>query len=105
MTDTPVEYHRSRYDAPKRKGFMGVSLQVWLIALAVVAIMFSVLIFYLQSARFELKEFNYTDEAVDVEIVEPCGNRSSTPRPLRRRSRFRSSRRRRRTGSNTRARP
>ena len=31
MTD--VEYHRSRYDVPKKKGFMGVSYPVLILSL------------------------------------------------------------------------
>ncbi|RZJ96879.1 MAG: energy transducer TonB, partial [Brevundimonas sp.] len=64
MTDTPVEYHRSRYDAPRKKGFMGVSIGVWLLSLLVVSILFAILLFYLQSAKFKLRVMDYTDDAV-----------------------------------------
>ena len=38
MTD--VEYHRSRYDIPKQKGFMGVSYPVLIVCLLIVTIIF-----------------------------------------------------------------
>ena len=69
MTD--VEYHRSRYDVPKAKGFMGVSYPVLIVCLLVVSILFALLIFFLQQSKFKLKEFNYVDESVEVELVEP----------------------------------
>ncbi|MDZ4372320.1 MAG: energy transducer TonB, partial [Phenylobacterium sp.] len=69
MTD--VEYHRSRYDAPKTQGFMGVSYPVLMVCLLVVTILFALLIFFLQQSKFKLKEFNYVDESVEVELVEP----------------------------------
>ena len=69
MTD--VTYHRSRYDAPKKKGFMGVPTPVLLVCLLVVTILFALLIFFLQQSKFKLKEFNYVDESVEVELVEP----------------------------------
>ena len=64
MTD--VEYHRSRYDVPKAKGFMGVSYPVLIVCLLVVSILFALLIFFLQQSKFKLKEFNYVDESVEV---------------------------------------
>ena len=69
MTD--VEYHRSRYDVPKATGFMGVSYPVLIVCLLVVSILFALLIFFLQQSKFKLKEFNYVDESVEVELVEP----------------------------------
>ena len=69
MTD--VEYHRSRYDVPKKKGFMGVSYPVLIVCLMVVSILFALLIFFVQQSKFKLKEFNYVDESVEVELVEP----------------------------------
>ena len=42
MTD--VAYHRSRYDVPKAKGFMGVSYPVLIVCLLVVSILFALLI-------------------------------------------------------------
>ncbi|MBJ7448501.1 MAG: energy transducer TonB, partial [Brevundimonas sp.] len=71
MTDTPVEYHRSRYDAPRKKGFMGVSPMVWLITLGTVMAMFVALIIFLQRTKFEMKVMDYSDDAVDVEIIPP----------------------------------
>ena len=69
MTD--VEYHRSRYDIPKQKGFMGVSYPVLIVCLLIVTILFALLLFFLQQSKFKLKEFNYVDEAVKVELVAP----------------------------------
>ncbi|MBJ7318224.1 MAG: energy transducer TonB, partial [Brevundimonas sp.] len=69
MTD--VAYHRSRYDVPKKKGFMGVSYPVLIVCLLIVTLLFALLIFFLQQSKFKLKEFNYVDESVEVELVEP----------------------------------
>ncbi len=69
MTD--IEYHRSRYDAPKPKGFMGVPPGVLLISIIIVSILFAVLAFYFINATFKLREINYSDESVDVELIEP----------------------------------
>ncbi|MEC8532702.1 MAG: energy transducer TonB [Pseudomonadota bacterium] len=69
MTD--VTYHRSRYDVPKAKGFMGVSYPVLIVCLLIVTLLFALLIFFLQQSKFKLKEFNYVDESVEVELVEP----------------------------------
>ena len=79
MTD--VTYHRSRYDAPKQKGFMGVSTPVLLVCLLVVTLLFALLLFYLQQAKFKLKEFNYVDESVEVELVEPVPPPPPPPPP------------------------
>ena len=69
MTD--VEYHRSRYDPPKPKGILGVPPGVLLVSLLVVSILFGILAFYFINAQFKLREVNYSDDAVDVEIIEP----------------------------------
>ncbi|HRJ65326.1 MAG TPA: energy transducer TonB, partial [Brevundimonas sp.] len=66
MTD--IEYHRSRYDAPKPKGLFGVPPGVLLISILVVSLGFAILAFYFINAQFKLKEINYTDESVDVEL-------------------------------------
>lgn len=79
MTD--VEYHRSRYDVPKSKGFMGVSYPVLIVCLLVVTILFALLIFFLQQSKFKLKEFNYVDESVEVELVEPVPPPPPPPPP------------------------
>ena len=71
MTDTPVEYHRSRYDAPKKKGFMGVSIGVWIVVLIVVTILFGVLLYFVDKSRFELKIPDYTDDSVQVDLIDP----------------------------------
>ena len=68
MTD--IEYHRSRYDAPKAKGLFGVPPGVLLISIIVVAILFAILAFYFINAKFKLREVNYSDDSVDVEIIE-----------------------------------
>jgi hypothetical protein len=62
-----VEYHRSRYDVPKAKGFLGVPPGVLIGSLLIVSIMMAVLLFYLQQAKFKLKPVDFSDEAVDVE--------------------------------------
>ena len=69
MTD--IEYHRSRYDAPKAKGLFGVPPGVLLVSIIVVSILFAILAFYFINAQFKLREVNYSDDAVDVEIIEP----------------------------------
>ena len=69
MTD--IEYHRSRYDAPKPKGFLGVPPGVLLVSVIVVSILFSILAFYFINAQFKLREVNYSDDSVDVELIEP----------------------------------
>ena len=71
MTDTPVEYHRSRYDAPKKKGFMGVSIGVWIVVLIVVTLLFGVLLYFVDKSRFELKIPDYTDDSVQVDLIDP----------------------------------
>ncbi|MBJ7486111.1 energy transducer TonB [Brevundimonas sp.] len=67
MTDTPVEYHRSRYDAPRKKA----SPVTWLIALAIVSVLFVGLLIWVQKTKFELKQMAFEDDAVDVDIVAP----------------------------------
>jgi protein TonB len=69
MTD--IQYHRSRYDAPKAKGLFGVPPGVLLASILVVSILFSILAFYFINAQFKLREINYSDESVDVELIEP----------------------------------
>jgi len=81
MTDTPVQYHRSRYDAPRTKGFLGASPATWAGALLVVTILFGILIFYVQQTKFKLNEFNYVDESVDVELIEPAPPPPPPPPP------------------------
>ena len=79
MTD--IEYHRSRYDAPKPKGFLGVPPGVLLISILIVSILFAVLAFYFINAQFKLREVNYSDDAVDVEIIEPIPPPPPPPPP------------------------
>ena len=79
MTD--IEYHRSRYDAPKAKGFLGVPPGVLLISLIVVSILFSILAFYFINATFKLREINYSDESVDVELIAPIPPPPPPPPP------------------------
>ena len=67
MTDTPVEYHRSRYDAPRKKA----NPVVWLIAFVVVSLLFVALILWVQRTKFEMKQMAFEDEGVEVEIVAP----------------------------------
>jgi len=81
MTD--VAYHRSRYDVPKKKGFMGVSYPVLIVCLLIVTLLFALLIFFLQQSKFKLKEFNYVDESVEVELVEPVPPPPAPPAPPR----------------------
>ena len=69
MTD--IQYHRSRYDAPKAKGLFGVPPGVLLASILVVSILFSILAFYFINATFKLREINYSDDSVDVELIEP----------------------------------
>ncbi|MDP2117492.1 MAG: energy transducer TonB, partial [Brevundimonas sp.] len=69
MTD--IEYHRSRYDAPKPKGLFGVPPGVLLVSVLVVSLLFAVLAFYFINAQFTLKVIDYSDESVDVELIEP----------------------------------
>ena len=75
MTD--VEYHRSRYDIPKQKGFMGVSYPVLIVCLLIVTILFALLLFFLQQSKFKLKEFNYVDEAVNCLLYTSPSPRDS----------------------------
>lgn len=79
MTD--VEYHRSRYDPPRRKGFLGVPPGVLLISLLVVLGMFALLAIYLINMQFKLREVRYSDDAVDVEIIEPIPEPPPPPPP------------------------
>ena len=79
MTD--IEYHRSRYDAPKRKGLFGVPPGVLLVSVLVVSILFSILAIYFINATFKLKEINYSDESVDVELIEPIPPPPPPPPP------------------------
>lgn len=81
MTDTPVDYHRSRYDAPRQKGFMGVSPIVWVISLSVVCILFAIMLFAIQKAKFQMKVMDYTDDAVKVELIEPAPPPPPPPPP------------------------
>jgi protein TonB len=50
MTDTPVEYHRSRYDAPRKK----TNPVVWIASLGVVSVLFVILLLWVQKTKFEL---------------------------------------------------
>jgi len=79
MTD--IEYHRSRYDAPKRKGLFGVPPGVLLVSILVVSILFSILAIYFINATFKLKEINYSDDSVDVELIEPIPPPPPPPPP------------------------
>ncbi|MBA4805425.1 MAG: energy transducer TonB [Brevundimonas sp.] len=76
MTD--IEYHRSRYDPPKTKVPMGVVVA----SLVVVSIIFAILAFYFMKARFEIQMKEYSDEAVDVEIIEPIPPPPPPPPPV-----------------------
>ncbi|RZJ31169.1 MAG: energy transducer TonB, partial [Brevundimonas sp.] len=69
MTD--VEYHRSRYDPPRKKGFLGVPPGVLIASLLVVSVLFALLAFYFVNMQFKLREMRYVDDAVDVEIIPP----------------------------------
>ena len=75
MTD--IEYHRSRYDPPKTK----VPMSVVITSLVVVSVIFAILAFYFMKARFEIQMREYSDEAVDVEIIEPVPPPPSPPPP------------------------
>ena len=79
MTD--IQYHRSRYDAPKAKGLFGVPPGVLLASILVVSILFSILAFYFINAQFKLREINYSDESVDVELIEPIPPPPPPPPP------------------------
>ena len=74
MTD--IEYHRSRYDAPKPKGFLGVPPGVLLVSVIVVSILFSILAFYFINAQFKLREVNYSDDSVGTELLSQIGNKT-----------------------------
>ncbi|MFN3560082.1 MAG: TonB family protein [Brevundimonas sp.] len=80
MTDT-VEYHRSRYDAPRKKGFLGVPPAVLITSLLVVCFLFTLLAIYFVNMQFKLREVRYTDEAVEVEIIEPLPEPPPPPPP------------------------
>lgn len=80
MTDT-VEYHRSRYDPPKKKGFMGVPIPVLLASIGFVLVLFGLLVVYLINMQFILKEVRYSDDTVDVEIIEPLPEPPPPPPP------------------------
>ena len=84
MTD--VEYHRSRYDPPKQKGIFGVPPHVFFASVVVVCLLFALLAFYFINAQFKLREVNYSDESVEVELIEPIPPPPppSTPRSGRR---------------------
>lgn len=79
MTD--IEYHRSRYDPPKKKGFLGVPPGVLLVSLLVVLGLFALLAIYLINMQFKLREVRYSDDAVDVEIIEPIPEPPPPPPP------------------------
>ena len=68
---TEVEYHRSLYDPPKPKGLFGVPPHVLIGSIVVVSLLFGVLAFYFINAQFKLREVNYSDDSVDVELIEP----------------------------------
>ncbi|WP_439471886.1 TonB family protein [Brevundimonas sp.] len=80
MTET-FEYHRSRYDAPKKKGFMGVPLPVLLASIGFVLVLFGLLTVYLINMQFILKEVRYSDESVEVELIEPLPEPPPPPPP------------------------
>ena len=79
MTD--VEYHRSRYDPPKRKGFLGVPPGVLIVSLLVVCALFALLAVYFVNMQFKLREVRYSDDAVDVELIEPIPEPPPPPPP------------------------
>lgn len=79
MTD--VEYHRSRYDPPRRKGFLGVPPGVLIASLLVVCVLFGLLAVYFVNMQFKLREVRYSDDAVDVEIIEPLPEPPPPPPP------------------------
>ncbi|MFC7378828.1 TonB family protein [Brevundimonas sp. GCM10030266] len=80
MTEA-VEYHRSRYDAPRKKGFMGVPPMVLIASLAVVSLLFTLLAIYFVNMQFKLREIRYTDESVEVELIEPIEEPPPPPPP------------------------
>ena len=82
MTD--VEYHRSRYDPPKPKGIFGVPPHVFIASVVVVCLLFALLAYYFINAQFKLREVNYSDESVEVELIEPIPPPPPPPRPRRR---------------------
>jgi protein TonB len=79
MTD--VEYHRSRYDPPRKKGFMGVPPGVLIVSLLVVCFLFGLLAVYFVNMQFKLREVRYSDDAVDVELIEPIPEPPPPPPP------------------------
>lgn len=80
MTET-VEYHRSRYDAPRKKGFLGVPPGVLIVSLLVVTSLFVLLAIYFVNMQFKLREIRYVDDAVNVEIIEPLPEPPPPPPP------------------------
>ena len=68
---TEVEYHRSLYDPPKPKGIFGVPPHIFIASIVVVCLFFGLLAFYFINAQFKLKEVTYSDESVEVELIEP----------------------------------
>jgi protein TonB len=79
MTD--VEYHRSHYDPPRKKGFLGVPPAVLITSLLVVTFLFTLLAIYFVNMQFKLREVRYSDDAVDVEIIEPIEEPPPPPPP------------------------
>ncbi|WP_291834140.1 TonB family protein [Brevundimonas sp.] len=79
MTD--VEYHRSRYDPPRKKGFLGVPPGVLLVSVLFVLALFGLLAIYLINMQFTLREVRYTDDTVDVELIEPIPEPPPPPPP------------------------
>ena len=61
---TEVTYHRSRYDVPEKKGFMGVPTPILIVSLLTVTVLFAIGMFFLQQTKFKLKEFNYVEEKI-----------------------------------------
>ena len=78
---TEVEYHRSLYDPPKRKGLFGVPPHVLIASIVVVSLLFGLLAFYFVNAQFKLREVNYSDDSVDVELIEPIPPPPPPPPP------------------------
>src|SRR5690606_15912745 len=74
------EHHRDPILDPPRRKKKGLS------AGAVVGIGISVLVhaigaWYIYNTKFKLKEFNYSDQSVDVELIEPVPPPPAPPPP------------------------
>lgn len=61
---------------PPRKKKKGLSTSA-IVAITVSALVHVAAGVWLYKSKFELKPFEYTDEAVDVELIEPAPDRKS----------------------------